>query len=66
MSQAESASHMSWRKSSRCEAQACVEVARMDAHTAVRNSTAPHSAITFTNAAWRVFVDGVKAGELHR
>jgi hypothetical protein len=38
----------------------------MDAHTAVRNSTAPHSAITFTNAAWRVFVDGVKAGELHR
>jgi len=55
--------HVGWRKSSRCESSACVEVAIGDGDVEVRNSTDPATTLTFSPDEWAVFIAGVKAGE---
>lgn len=45
-----------WRRSSRCESQHCVEVARTVDGLAVRNSTDPRHRLTFVGSAWRAFL----------
>lgn len=52
-----------WRKSTRCESQKCVEVAEVTAGMAVRNSTDPSRHIVFPATAWQAFVDTVRARE---
>lgn len=51
-----------WRKSTRCESQHCVEVARVGAEVAVRNSIEPDRFIVFGGSAWRAFLDTVRTG----
>lgn len=60
------AARMSWRRSSRCSTNACVEVASLqDGGVAVRDSKQPISAsvLVFTTQEWDAFIAGVKAGE---
>jgi len=52
-----------WRKSSRCEAQNCVEVTRRGDGMAVRNSTLPQEQLAFAGPVWQTFVDGVRVGK---
>jgi hypothetical protein len=55
-----------WRKASNSGANGggCVEVARLPAVVAVRDSKDPDgSRLTFSSEEWRAFVAGVKAGE---
>lgn len=52
-----------WRKSTRCESHACVEVARAPEVVAIRNSTLPQEHLSFAVPVWRAFVAGVRAGE---
>jgi hypothetical protein len=59
MSQTGSAGFV-WRKSTRCESQHCVEVARVGAGTAVRDSVDPQHSIVFDAVAWRAFVDTLR------
>jgi hypothetical protein len=51
-----------WRKSTRCESQHCVEVARVGAGVAVRDSTDPDQFVVFDVAAWRAFVGTLRVG----
>ena len=58
--------HVTWRKSSYSgnDGGGCVEVARLPAVVAVRDSKDPDgSRLTFSSEEWRAFVAGVKAGE---
>jgi hypothetical protein len=53
-----------WRKSSRCGTSTCVEVAKVDDQYLVRDSKNPEApALSFTQAEWNAFVEGVAAGE---
>lgn len=52
-----------WRKSSRCETQACVEVASSHGLVAVRNSSEPHQQIAFARPVWQTFIAGLQAGD---
>jgi hypothetical protein len=52
-----------FRRSSRCEAVNCAEVATVGDGAILRNSTAPETRLTFEAAAWRGFIAGVAAGE---
>ncbi|MEV4536075.1 DUF397 domain-containing protein [Asanoa sp. NPDC049518] len=52
-----------FRRSSRCEASNCVEVATAGDGAILRNSTAPDTQLTFEAASWRGFIAGVAAGE---
>lgn len=52
-----------WRKSSRCEANNCVEVAIGDHRAGVRNNASPHDQLFFAAPAWRSFLDAVRGGE---
>jgi hypothetical protein len=53
-----------WRKSSRCGTSTCVEVARVDDQYLIRDSKNPEApALSFTQAEWDAFVEGVAAGE---
>ncbi|HEU5110005.1 MAG TPA: DUF397 domain-containing protein [Micromonosporaceae bacterium] len=56
---------LSWRKSSRCDSAACVEVAFVGGGgVAVRNSTTVGGAVlTFERDEWSSFVAGVRAGD---
>ena len=51
-----------WRKSSRCETGACVEVARIDGMVAIRNSE-DAALLIFSPDEWTAFVAGVRDGE---
>jgi hypothetical protein len=51
-----------WRRSRHCSSGACVEVAVVGAGVAVRNSTTPQVEISFSRAAFRDLVDGLKRG----
>jgi hypothetical protein len=54
----------SWRKSSRCGTNACVEVAEVDGQYLVRDSKNPGGPVlSFTPEEWTAFVAGVAAGE---
>jgi hypothetical protein len=55
-----------WRKSSRSDNNggACVEVADLGAHIAVRDSkNSDRPALFFTREEWAAFVGGVRGGE---
>ncbi len=55
----------SWRKSTRCgESCHCVEIAHLDQHVGIRNSTSPHETILISVAAFRDLVARIKEGEL--
>jgi hypothetical protein len=55
---------IAWRKSSRCASNACVEVAKVDGEYLVRDSKNPQTAaLSFTEAEWAAFTEGVAAGE---
>jgi hypothetical protein len=51
-----------WRRSSRCETGACVEVARIDGMVAIRNST-DAAVLIFSPEEWSAFTAGVRNGE---
>jgi len=53
----------SWRKSSRCDTSACVEIATAGDAVLLRNSTVAHDVLSLPVDAWRSFVDGVKYGD---
>lgn len=52
-----------WRKSTRCETAACVEVATDGQLVGLRNSTKPEVELMIDAASWRLFIDGVRGGE---
>lgn len=60
MSQADSGA-LDWRKSTRCESQHCLEVARFSDGLAIRNSTEPTRYLTFTRSVWRNFLESLSA-----
>lgn len=53
-----------WRRSSRCESNACVEVARGHGYVAVRDNTLPHLHLRFDEASWRGLVRDIQNGRL--
>ena len=59
--------HNTWRKSSYSgggEGNACVEVARLDAHIAIRDSKDPARAtLTFPAAVFAPFIEALKSPE---
>jgi hypothetical protein len=52
-----------WRKARACANTECVEVAALAGEVAVRSSRSPDVVVSFTQAEWRVFLRGVKAGD---
>lgn len=53
-----------WRKSSRCESGACVEVAVMGHAVVIRDSKDLHGPmLTIDRGAWTEFIEGIRAGE---
>jgi Domain of unknown function (DUF397) len=52
-----------WRKSSRCDTSACVEIATAGDAVLMRNSTTAHDVLSLPVDAWRSFVNGVKHGD---
>jgi hypothetical protein len=52
-----------FRRSSRCEATNCVEVATVSEGAILRNSTAPDTRLAFDTPSWSGFIAGVAAGE---
>lgn len=57
-------SDLTWRRSTRCEAGNCVEVAAGMVTVAVRDSKDPDGGwLKLSHGAWSAFLAGVKAGE---
>lgn len=54
-----------WTRSTRCETNTCVDVARTEDEVRVRqgNLGIYGPQLRFTRDEWRAFVDGVKAGQ---
>jgi len=52
-----------WRKPRTCSSGECVEVASVDGKLGLRSSQEPQLTLLFTDAEWREFVHGVKAGD---
>jgi hypothetical protein len=51
---------VAWVKSRRCDSNACLEVADLGEHVAVRNSTNPNGGVAqFTKHQWQMILDGV-------
>jgi hypothetical protein len=56
-------SQFAWRKSPYCGSSACVEVAKVDATYAIRDSKNPDGPfLAFTQPEWDAFVSGVRDG----
>jgi hypothetical protein len=53
----------SWRKSSHCRLEECVEVLHQDGIVLLRASARPDAVLTVTAASWRAFTDAIRAGE---
>jgi predicted secreted Zn-dependent protease len=55
---------LEWRRSTRCTDAGCVEVARIGAIVAIRDSKSPaQEALNYTAKEWEAFIAGVKSGE---
>jgi hypothetical protein len=52
-----------WQKASFCQTGECAEVAKKDDVVLMRNSTNPRCVVSYSNAEWDAFVQGIKAGE---
>ena len=60
----ESMDSVSWQRSSFCGTTTCVEVARVGGEILVRDSKNPQMRpLSFDEAEWAAFTQGVKAGE---
>jgi len=57
---------VAWRKSSRCDSNHCVEVARRDNGVAVRDNTRPETYLTFDSSSWHGLVQALGSGRLSR
>lgn len=55
-----------WTKSSRCDSNACVEIAMTDGGAAMRRTGEPETELSFGHTAWQDFVAAVKDGEFDR
>jgi hypothetical protein len=55
-----------WRKSSRCDSNACVEVAQLDDGVGVRNSTRPQTRLVFDDASWHGLLHDLRGGRFDR
>jgi hypothetical protein len=53
-----------WRKSTRCESGACVEVAITGEGVKMRDSKNPDGFLTFSRDAWSDFMDSINRGDL--
>ncbi|NUR73358.1 MAG: DUF397 domain-containing protein [Hamadaea sp.] len=59
-----SLSSLDWRKSRRCDAGTCVEVASLKDEIVIRDSKDPDGPVLhFTRDEWTAFVDGVRDGD---
>ena len=57
-------SDISWRKSTFCSSNSCVEVGMLDSRIMMRNSQdAGGPVLIFTSAEWTAFLDGARRGE---
>jgi hypothetical protein len=57
---------LDWRRSQFCSGGACVEVARSDSAYFVRDSkTAQSPVLSFTEAEWHAFAQGMRAGDFN-
>lgn len=65
MSQQETAV-LNWRKSSRCDAGSCVEVAHSGGVVGVRNSTKPDVHLHFDGESWRNLLREIRGGQHSR
>jgi predicted secreted Zn-dependent protease len=55
---------ITWRRSSWCSANSCVEIADLPGGVAIRDSKSPEAPpLTFAADEWQSFIAGVKAGE---
>ena len=52
-----------WRRARSCTGGNCVEVAKVEGGYLVRDSKAPEVELAYSEAEWKAFVAGVKAGE---
>ena len=58
-----SASNRSWRKSSQCETNTCLEISRYNGLLWLRNSTQPGIAVSCTTVEWKTFRDALVRGD---
>lgn len=65
MSQHESAVP-GWVKSSRCDNDLCLEVARQNQGVAVRDNSRPEIHLSFDGASWRTLLTDLRGGRLDR
>lgn len=65
MSQVDSAGPP-WRKSSRCDSNACVEVALGDGVVAIRDNTQPGRHLAFDSVSWKGLLRALHAGQFSR
>jgi hypothetical protein len=56
--------NLAWERSSFCSDSACVEVAIERDAVYVRNSESPDNVVRFTRREWKIFAQGVAAGQL--
>lgn len=55
---------LQWRKSSRCDANNCVEVAQLDNGVAVRDTARPETHILFDPGSWRALMQDIRSGRI--
>jgi len=53
----------SWRKSSQCETNTCLEISRSNGHLQLRNSTQPAVTVSCTDREWQSFREALMRGE---
>jgi hypothetical protein len=57
-------SDITWRKSTSCSSNSCVEVGILDSRIVLRNSQDDEGTVLmFTVAEWTAFLDGARQGE---
>jgi hypothetical protein len=54
---------LTWQKSSRCQSSDCVEIASADGYVILRSTAQPRRKVRYTLDEWRVFVEGIRAGD---
>ena len=54
---------LEWRRSSRCDGGACIEVGKLDAMIIIRDTGEPgHTPLVVSQNVWQVFVSRIQAG----
>lgn len=59
-------SAVAWRKSSRCDSSACVEVAQLGGGVLVRNNTRPEIQLTVDDVSWHGLLHDLRDGRFDR